>query len=107
MCACRCYYSSLTHELQKQHDIDDSIYSLPQLCHHYQLAYLDYVRFLVGAMWGAVTPNSCVALCEDINHGMHKRSAIHLVYMVEKADMVLRQLETNSTTGTVLGLHAT
>ena len=71
------------------------MYSFELLCHHYQLAYLDYVRFLIGAMWGTVTPESCVSLAGDINQGMHKRSGVHLVQMVDKADMVLTQLESH------------
>lgn len=81
------------HQLQEQHHIDGSIYSFQQCGHHYQMAYLDYIRFLIGAMWGTVTPSTCDALAEDINQGMHKRSVQHLVCMVEKADMVLSQLE--------------
>ncbi|KAA6417522.1 MAG: hypothetical protein FRX49_09484 [Trebouxia sp. A1-2] len=68
----RCYYSSLMHQLQEQHHIDGSIYSFQQCGHHYQMAYLDYIRFLIGAMWGTVTPSTCDALAEDINQGMHK-----------------------------------
>ena len=81
------------HQLQEQRQIDSSVYSFQQFGHHYQLAYLDYIRFLIGAMWGTVTPSTCNALVEDINQGMHKRSGKHLVYMVEKADMMLSQLE--------------
>jgi uncharacterized protein YfbU (UPF0304 family) len=97
------------HQLQEQHHIDGSIYSFQQFGHHYQMAYLDYVRFLIGAMWGTVTPGTCNALAEDINQGMHKRSAKHLVCMVEKADMVLIQLEEHmhNQSDTMLSLSST
>ena len=106
---CRCYYSSLLHQLQEQHHIDGSVYSFQQFGHHYQMAYLDYIRFLIGAMWGTVTPSTCNALAEDINQGMHKRSAKHLVCMVEKADMVLSQLEEHmhNQSDTMLSLSST
>ena len=73
------------------------------------MAYLDYVRFLIGAMWGTVTPSTCHALAEDINQGMHKRSAKHLVCMVEKADKVLSQLEehVHNQNDKMLGLNRT
>ena len=61
--------------------------------HRYQLSFLDYVRFLVGAMWGSVTPATCETLQGDLNQGMHKRCAEHLAHMVSKADNVLQQLE--------------
>ncbi|KAL0047335.1 hypothetical protein WJX82_000891 [Trebouxia sp. C0006] len=77
----RCYYSSLMHQLQEQHHIDGSIYSFQQFGHHYQMAYLDYIRFLIGAMWGTVTPSTCNALSEDINQGMHKRLDDQLLIM--------------------------
>ena len=102
---CRCYYDGLERRLQQQHGMDACTYSFDLLSHHYQLAYLDYARFLVGAMWGGVTPQSCMSLDGDINQGMHKRSAVHLVHMVEKADMLLSQLEHSMQTkeGTLLG----
>ena len=68
-------------------------YSFAACCHRYQLAFLDYVRFLIGAMWGSVTPATCDGLQSDINQGMHKRCAKHLANMVSKADLVLQQLE--------------
>ena len=42
---------------------------------HYDTAFLDYVRYVVGAMWGEVTPDTCASFAaqELINHGMHKR----------------------------------
>ena len=78
---------------QQQEKCDMIAYAYDQFCQHYQLAYLDYVRFLVGAMWGTVTPNSCNELAEDLNQGMHKRSAVHLAHMVDKADVLLHNFE--------------
>lgn len=69
------------------------MYSFAACCHRYQLAFIDYVRFLVGAMWGSVTPATCEGLQGDINQGLHKRSAGHLINMVQKADFILQQLE--------------
>jgi hypothetical protein len=40
-----------------------------------QVAYLDYVRFLIGRMWGSVSPESCKSLTTALNHGTHKRYA--------------------------------
>ena len=83
--------------LQKQRQqIDLSNYSFDLFCQHYQIAFLDYVRFLIGAMWGAVTPESCATLAQDINQGMHKRSAHHLCHMIDKADLLLSKLESTS-----------
>ena len=91
---CRCYHRLLQQELQRQHqETDEPAYTYDQFCRHYQLAYLDYVRFLVGAMWGAVTPGSCNELAQDINQGIHKRSAEHLAHMVDKADLLLSTFE--------------
>lgn len=91
---CRTYYEALIHEWHAQRSqLDDLPYSFDMCCHRYQLSFLDYVRFLIGAMWGSVTTESCESLHGDINQGMHKRSAGHLAYMVSKADMVLQQLE--------------
>ena len=82
-------------ELKSQHKKHSGIstYAFESFCHHYQIALLDYVRFLIGAMWGAVTPDSCSAFAQDINQGMHKRSAEHLVFMVNRADAVLSKFE--------------
>lgn len=92
VCLCRCYHSALQQQLQ-HHKCDFIAYGYDQFCRHYQLAYLDYVRFLIGAMWGAVTPNSCTELAQDINQGIHKRSAQHLAHMVDKADLLLSRFE--------------
>lgn len=85
----------LQKELQHQPHKEPGIttYSYENFCWHYQVAYLDYVRYLVGAMWGSVTPNSCNRLAQDLNQGMHKRSAMHLAYMVTKGDVLLRKFE--------------
>jgi len=72
---------------------------------HYQVAYLDYVRFLIGRMWGAVSPESCKGLATALNHGTHKRFAGHLVHMVQKADHLLGQLEADGWPGTTPSLH--
>ena len=82
----------LQHQLHKEPGM--IAYNYEQFCWHYQVAYLDYVRYLIGAMWGSVTPNSCNQLAlADLNQGMHKRSAIHLAYMVDKGDVLLRKFE--------------
>ena len=50
-----------------------------------QVAFLDYVRFLIGSMWGACTPESFAAKACDLNQGMHKRDAKLHAAMVGKA----------------------
>lgn len=95
---CRCYHHLLQHELKQRQQLqhqkhDVPAYSYDQFCRHHQLAYLDYVRFLIGAMWGAVTPESCNELAQDINQGIHKRCAEHLAHMVDKADGLLSKFE--------------
>lgn len=82
---------------QQQQQLDLSNYTFDLFCQHYQIAFLDYVRFLIGAMWGAVSPESSTALAQDLNQGMHKRSADHLAHMVDKADVLLSQLKNKST----------
>ena len=104
----RVYHQLLLLELKQQHGLDSQVYSFELMSHHYQLAYLDYVRFLIGSMWGNVSPDSCKQLQDDINQGMHKRSAVHLAHMVEKADQVMTQLERQSKSGDdmLLELHS-
>ena len=50
-------------------------YSVDVMQRQYDTAFLDYVRYVAGAMWGATTPESCAdfASRQLINHGMHKR----------------------------------
>jgi hypothetical protein len=50
-----------------------------------QVAFLDYVRFLIGSMWASCTPESFSNRAADINQGMHKRSVPLHVSMVLKA----------------------
>ena len=85
----------LEQELQHQPHNEPGIsaYRYERFCWHYQVAFLDYVRYLIGAMWGSVTPHSCSQLAQDLNQGMHKRSAIHLAYMVDKGDVLLSKFE--------------
>lgn len=54
-----------------------------------QIAFLDYVRFLIGSMWGACTPATFEARRGDINQGMHKRDAAHQFAMVTRAAQLL------------------
>jgi len=54
-----------------------------------EFAFLDYVRFLIGSMWGSVTPNSYLKLSDKINQGIHKRNPQHLVAMVRRADELI------------------
>jgi hypothetical protein len=50
-----------------------------------QVAFLDYVRFLIGSMWGACSPKLFAAKAGDMNQGMHKRSNSLHAAMVRKA----------------------
>lgn len=34
---------------------------------------MDYVRFLIGRMWGSVTPGTCRESVNSLNQGTHKR----------------------------------
>jgi hypothetical protein len=54
-----------------------------------QVAFLDYVRYLVGSMWGSCTPATFTARRGDINQGMHKRDAAHQLAMVIRAAQLL------------------
>jgi hypothetical protein len=58
-----------------------AIQKLPWLL---QVCLLDYVRFLVGSMWGACTPESFVQKAGMLNQGMHKRDIGHHMHMVRR-----------------------
>lgn len=58
---------------------------------HVQVGLLDYVRFLVGSMWGACTPESFVAKAGMLNQGMHKRDEAHHLHMLRRALALLAQ----------------
>eukprot|EP00892_Ulva_mutabilis_P000308 jgi/Ulvmu1/10278/UM060_0080.1 len=62
-----------------------------ELQEQYEVAMLDYVRFLVGSMWGACTPASFDAKAGDINQGMHKRDRRHHMRMVRRALRLLQR----------------
>ena len=64
-----------------------------------EMAALDYARFLVGSMWVKNTPQSCVALANSMNQGMHKRSVAHFVRLVGQVDAFLAKKERNVKTG--------
>lgn len=51
----------------------------------YEVCLLDYVRFLVGSMWGACTPESFVEKAGMLNQGMHKRDVGHHLRMIHNA----------------------
>lgn len=55
-----------------------------------QVALLDYVRFLVGSMWGACSEASFAEKARDMNQGMHKRSVPLHVAMVRRAAVLAR-----------------
>lgn len=79
------YYDTLKNKLNINYDW--KLYR-----EHSEKAYLDYVRFLMGSMWGNVTPDSHKYLSRASNHGLHKRNPDHLVFMVKKADNILKSL---------------
>ena len=58
---------------------------------HLQVCFLDYVRFLVGSMWGACTPESFAAKAGMLNQGMHKRDVTHHLHMLRRALTLLAQ----------------
>lgn len=63
----------------------DSLYSLEALRLDVAVHAADYCRFLIGSMWGGVTPSSMQAKAGAANQGMHKRSLTHLTWVVRKA----------------------
>jgi hypothetical protein len=58
-----------------------------------QVCFLDYVRFLVGGMWGACTPDSFSAKAHDWNQGMHKRDQMHQLHMIRKATLLIEKYD--------------
>ncbi|KAK3241688.1 hypothetical protein CYMTET_48571, partial [Cymbomonas tetramitiformis] len=88
------YHECLLANLRRfgKHD-QAATYGLETMVGQYEVATLDYVRFLIGSMWGRTTPASCLANADCINQGMHKRSTAHLIWLVQKADGLLSQLE--------------
>eukprot|EP01025_Chloroclados_australasicus_P038490 TRINITY_DN3966_c0_g1_i6.p1 TRINITY_DN3966_c0_g1~~TRINITY_DN3966_c0_g1_i6.p1 ORF type:complete len:527 (-),score=32.74 TRINITY_DN3966_c0_g1_i6:62-1642(-) len=76
------YYQSLwavvASESRKQ------LFTFETFVQWYEIAYLDYVRYLVGSMWGKITPASLTNNQEQINQGMHKRDKKHLFNMITK-----------------------
>jgi len=51
----------------------------------YEIAFLDYVRYLISTMWGNFSPEKSATFNGQINHGMHKREPQLLAHMVKKA----------------------
>jgi hypothetical protein len=56
-----------------------------------QLVYLDYVRFLIGSMWGSCTPESFQHKARSVNQGVHKRDPHHQWSMVQRAVAILQE----------------
>ena len=66
----RHYWDQLNECLRQQHL---TVYTEEQLQTNADVAFLDYTRFLIGSMWGEVSPESCSRMAGDMNQGMHKR----------------------------------
>jgi len=70
----------------------DRYYEWTDFERHTRAAFLDYVRFLVGSMWGSITPTSYKTLDSKINHSIHKRNPDYLAEMVDQADRAYKEL---------------
>lgn len=64
------YWDQLNEGLRRR---NAAVYTEEQLQTDADLAFLDYTRFLIGSMWGNVSPESCSKMAGDMNQGMHKR----------------------------------
>lgn len=80
------YYHTFIHKASERGFDLKRHYTWDAFQSHAEIAYLDYVRFLIGSMWGPITPFSHRSIDSKINIGMHKRNPDFLVDMVEKAD---------------------
>ena len=65
----------------------------------FRVALCDYTRFLVGSMWGKVTPSSIEKVRLDRNVGMHKRNLNHLLWLARNSNLYLSEFE-RKVTGT-------
>ena len=64
------YWDQLNAGLRQ---LNPPVYTEEQLQADADVAFLDYTRFLIGSMWGGVSPESCSKMGGDMNQGMHKR----------------------------------
>eukprot|EP01024_Parvocaulis_polyphysoides_P056072 TRINITY_DN5841_c0_g3_i1.p1 TRINITY_DN5841_c0_g3~~TRINITY_DN5841_c0_g3_i1.p1 ORF type:complete len:444 (-),score=67.10 TRINITY_DN5841_c0_g3_i1:170-1501(-) len=87
----RFYYHALQQQLSQK---IIEIFEWKTFLEWYQIAYLDYVRFLVGSMWGNVTETSIAQNCNSINQGMHKRDKSHLLFMIAKTATLMQAYDT-------------
>lgn len=97
------YYVCLISQLSSTNGSENS-YTRESFYQQVDLAFLDYIRFLIGSMWGSITPESCAARAKSINQGTHKRFAKHLVGMVSKAANILSQTQSSATSQEAAGL---
>ncbi|GMH38625.1 hypothetical protein BSKO_06509 [Bryopsis sp. KO-2023] len=88
------HYHDCLNELLSKRNGFSTAYPKEAFSTHCDFAFLDYVRFLVGTMWGSVTPENCQEKSTSINHGTHKRHPEHLVRMAMKASKLLDTHET-------------
>lgn len=86
------YYDTLMGLLRKKNICEPS-FSKEEFLRYIDLAFVDYVRFLVSSMWGSTTPETCAGKQTSINQGMHKRHPKHMVAMIVKASLVLSKIE--------------
>eukprot|EP01026_Neomeris_dumetosa_P069392 TRINITY_DN68607_c0_g2_i1.p1 TRINITY_DN68607_c0_g2~~TRINITY_DN68607_c0_g2_i1.p1 ORF type:complete len:631 (-),score=98.82 TRINITY_DN68607_c0_g2_i1:132-2024(-) len=77
------YYYQTLHTQIKQRGLQ--LFTWDTFVEWYQISYMDYVRFLLGSMWGKVTPKTLEKNSNEINQGMHKRDKRHLFNMLKKA----------------------
>eukprot|EP00210_Caulerpa_lentillifera_P000186 g181.t1 len=81
------YYDAFV--LKSGDPLMDKMYPWDEFKRDAEFAFLDYVRFLIGSMWGSVTPTSYIKLSDKINQGIHKRNPQHLVAMVRRTDELI------------------
>jgi len=76
-------------------------YPLAAFVQDFEACLADYVRFLMGSMWGSLSPQLLEKQADSLNQGMHKRSLKHLVHVVSSADKALASLESCASASTI------
>jgi len=87
-----CYHQSLLHHLAALGLSEAAAPSLEEFKEQFEVATLDYGRFLLGSMWRKNTPDACAAAVGSINQGMHKRCSETFVWLVQTFATSLEEL---------------
>ena len=83
------YYERFAERAREKGLDVKTVYPWSDFKRHAEIAFLDFVRFSIGSMWGSVTPTSHERMTSTINLGMHRRNPDVLVRMVKKAVTLL------------------